>query len=164
MPSFAGVNHFALSVTDLDASQRFYTEVLGLLTVLDVGYARVCMHKPSGFTIALVRHPEGSSSPFTELNTGMDHIGLAVENREELVEWEERLRSLGVEFTPIEDTPLGHHLNFRDPDGIALELQAPSEMYAAALSDLRSREYSDAEILAVGEQMLGSDIVARPAH
>jgi glyoxylase I family protein len=162
MPSFAGVNHFAVSVTDLERSQRFYTEVLGFLAVLDVGYGRVCMHKPTGFTIALIRHPEGSDAPFSELNTGLDHIGLAAASRDELVAWEERFRAADVSFTPIQDMPLGHHLNFRDPDGIALEFQAPSEIYAAALNDLRSRDVSDAEVLEVARQLLGDEVVARP--
>jgi glyoxylase I family protein len=161
MPPFAGVNHFALSVTDLDVSQRFYTEVLGLLAVLDVGYARVCMHKQTGFTIALVRHEDGTGAPFSERNTGLDHIGLTAKNREELMEWEERFKTSGVAFTPIQDTPLGHHLNFRDPDDIALEFQAPSDLYAAALSELHSRDVSDAEVLARAEQLLGAQSVAR---
>ena len=45
MPSFAGVNHVALTVTDLDVSERFYTEVLGFRRVLDLGYGRLCMHQ-----------------------------------------------------------------------------------------------------------------------
>ena len=161
MPPFAGVNHFALSVVDLDISQRFYTEVLGLLAVLDVGYGRVCMHKSTGFTVALIRHEDGTGVPFSERNTGLDHIGLAAASRDELVAWEQRFRTAGVTFTPIQDTPLGHHLNFRDPDGIPLEFQAPTEMYAAALSELRSRDFTDAEVLARAEQMLGSELVAR---
>jgi len=36
MPSFAGVNHVALSVTDLDVSDRFSTDVLGFRRVLDI--------------------------------------------------------------------------------------------------------------------------------
>jgi catechol 2,3-dioxygenase-like lactoylglutathione lyase family enzyme len=36
--------------------------------------------------------------------------------------WEEHFRELGVEFTPIRGAEFGYHLNFRDPDGIALEL------------------------------------------
>jgi catechol 2,3-dioxygenase-like lactoylglutathione lyase family enzyme len=162
VPSFAGVNHFALTVTDLDVSQRFYTEVLGFLPVLDVGYGRVCLHKATGFSIALIRHPEGSGKPFTEQTTGLDHIGLTAADRDELVAWEDRFRELGVSFTPIQDLPLGHHLNFRDPDGIALELQAPTEMYAAALADARTRDVSDAEVLAMAEQMLGGELVVRP--
>nr|WP_284289284.1 VOC family protein [Angustibacter aerolatus] len=121
MPTFAGVNHFSLSVTDLDASERFYTEVLGFLAVLDSGPARVLMHNPSGFTISIVRHPEGTGRPFSETNTGMDHIGLTADSRDALVAWQERLKAAGVTFTPVQDTPLGHHLNFRDPDGIPLE-------------------------------------------
>ncbi|GAB3674262.1 VOC family protein [Angustibacter aerolatus] len=161
MPTFAGVNHFSLSVTDLDASERFYTEVLGFLAVLDSGPARVLMHNPSGFTISIVRHPEGTGRPFSETNTGMDHIGLTADSRDALVAWQERLKAAGVTFTPVQDTPLGHHLNFRDPDGIPLELQAPSQVYAAALAQLREREVPDAEILAIAEQLLGPELVAR---
>ena len=38
---FAGVSHVAFTVTDLDASDRFYTEVLDLVVVMDVGYGRI---------------------------------------------------------------------------------------------------------------------------
>lgn len=57
MPTFAGVNHFALSVADLDRSTRFYTEVLGLLAVLDFGHGRICLDRATGFSIGLIRHP-----------------------------------------------------------------------------------------------------------
>ena len=30
MPEFAGIDHASLSVTDLDRSERFYTDLLGL--------------------------------------------------------------------------------------------------------------------------------------
>ena len=42
-----------------------------------------------------------------------------------------------------------------------MEFQAPTEVYASALSELRSRDVTDAEVLARAEQMLGSDVVAR---
>jgi catechol-2,3-dioxygenase len=45
---FAGVSHLAFTVTDLDASQRFYTEVLDFVVVMDVGYGRICMHPGRG--------------------------------------------------------------------------------------------------------------------
>lgn len=162
MPPFSGVNHFALSVTDVEVSERFYTDVLGLLTVLDIGHGRVCMHTASGFTIALLEHADRNGAAFTERNTGLDHIGLAATNRAELEAWQGWFASKGVTFTPIQDTALGHHLNFRDPDGIALEFQAPTDVYAAAVQDLRSRKVSDAEVLAVAKQLLGPDLVPQP--
>ena len=157
MPTFAGVNHVALTVTDLDVSERFYTEVLGFRRALDVGHGRIVIHSGTGFTIALLRHPDAVGGPFTELTTGLDHLGLAAANRAELVEWEHRLREAGVPFTPIRDMPLGHHLNFRDPDGIALELYAPNEVYSAALTDLRSRPFTDEEVLETAQRLLGDD-------
>ena len=162
MPQFAGINHVALSVTDLDVSQRFYTEVLGFLAVLDFGHGRVCLHKRTGFTIGLVQHPHGTGDRFSEGNTGLDHLGLAAADRVELVEWEARLEAAGVEHSPIQDMPLGHHLNFRDPDGIALELHAPTEMYAAALERMRTEDLSDDAVLAAAGEMVGAELVARP--
>lgn len=162
MPAFAGINHVALSVTDLDVSQRFYTEVLGFLAVLDVGHARVCMHKTTGFTIALVHHPHADGARFDEACTGLDHLGLAAASREELVAWQERLDAAGVDHSPIQDMPLGHHLNFRDPDGIALELQAPTELYAAAVEGMRTQDLSDEDVLAAAAEMVGAEFVARP--
>ncbi len=161
MPNFAGVNHVALTVTDLDVSERFYVDVLGFRRALDVGYGRITIHAASGFTIALLTHPDATGGAFTERTTGLDHLSFAAADRAELVRWQERLESLGVTYTPIRDMPLGHHLNFRDPDGIALELQAPTELYAAALADLRSRDVPDAEVLAAAAQLVGPEFVPR---
>lgn len=162
MPRFTGADHVAFSVTDLQVAERFWTEVMGLLTVLDTGSGRVLMDTATGFTVALLQHPQARGGTFSELTTGLDHIGFAVGSREELVQWQERLAAAGVEYTPIRDVPLGHHLSFRDPDGIALELTASTPEYAAAMAELRSRPMSDEEVLAAAERLLGPDLVARP--
>ena len=103
MVTFAGVDHVALTVTDLDASVRFYTQVLDFVVVMDVGYGRVCMHPPTGFTLALIKHAGADVAAFTELHTGLDHLGLGAESREELEEWEGRFDEHGVTYTPIRD-------------------------------------------------------------
>jgi glyoxylase I family protein len=160
-PHFRGVDHFSLTVTDLDASERFYTQVLGFLVVLDFGYGRLVIHKPTGFTIGLMRHAEATGTAFSELQTGLDHIGLTAGSRDELVAWEQRFDAFGVEFTPIRDMDLGHHLNFRDPDGIALEFFAPNEVYAAALRELRARDITDSEVREMAAQLGVAEYVAQ---
>lgn len=56
-------------------------------------------------------------------------------------------------YTPIQDMPLGHHLNFADPDGIALEFQAPNAAFEEALSGLRS-DLSDDTVRALAAELL----------
>jgi len=162
MPPFLGVNHFALSVTDLDRSTRFYTEVLGLLAVLDFGYGRICLDRASGFSIGLIQHPDRAPGPFSELNPGLDHLGLTAADRAELVAWEERFQMMGVTYTPIRDMELGYHLNFRDPDDIALEFNAPNEVYAGLLAQLRSGAVPDSTLRDQAEHILGPGVVLRP--
>ncbi|MEU4607101.1 VOC family protein [Kribbella sp. NPDC023972] len=156
MPSFAGIDHLSLSVTQLDRSERFYTDVLGLMPLLDFGTARTLIDRPSGFILALVKHEAGTTEPFTELTTGLDHIGLTAASRGELVEWERRFDAYGVPYTPIRDMEFGSHLNFRDPDNIALEFSVSNEVMAGWLEELRTREMSQAEIKSRVEEYFAS--------
>ena len=148
MVTFAGVDHVSFTVTDLDVSQQFYTGLFGFVVVLDAGYGRVLMHPSTGFVLALVTHPGAHGGRFTELHTGMDHIGLAAGSREELEEWERRFEEHDVVYTPIRDMEMGHHLNFRDPDGIALELSAPNELLLSAQRLMAEGHVTAAEIAA----------------
>jgi len=160
MVGFAGVSHVVFTVTDLNVSQHFYTQVLDFVPVLDVGYGRICMHPGTGFTIGLLR-PEGASGGrFTELTTGLDHLGLAASSRAELEAWERRFDEYGVSYTPIRDMEMGSHLNFRDPDGIALELDAPNELALQAQRALAAHA-SPAEIAAFVTEHLGPEYVPR---
>jgi glyoxylase I family protein len=148
MPNFGGIDHLSLSVTDLDRSERFYTEVLGLMPLFDFGTVRTLIDRPSGFILGLAKHEAGTTAPFTELTTGLDHIGLLASSRDELVEWERRFDLFGVTYTPIRDMEFGSHLNFRDPDNIALELSVSNEVMAGWLEELKTREMTQDEIKA----------------
>ena len=146
MVTFAGVDHVSLTVSDLDASQRFYTSVLDFVLVLDVGYGRILMHPSTGFTLSVMKHDEACGGAFTELTTGLDHLGLTAASRADLEEWERRFDALGVTYTPIRDMELGFHLNSRDPDNMALELSAPNEHLVAAKKALAEGQTSQADI------------------
>ena len=152
MVTFAGVDHVSFTVTDLDVSQRFYTEVLDFVLVLDVGYGRILMHPGTGFTLSLMKHDGAHGGSFTELTTGLDHLGLTAGSRADLEDWERRFDELGVTYTPIRDMEFGFHLNFRDPDDIALELSAPNEHLISAKEALRGGQTSQADIDAFIEE------------
>ena len=148
MVTFSGVSHVALTVTDLDVNQRFYTQVLDFVPVMDVGYGRICMHPQTGFTLAVLTHEQARGGPLSELTTGLDHLGLAASSRSELEEWQRRFDEHGVTYTPIRDMEFGYHLNFRDPDDIALELSAPNELLLAAQQALASGQTSPEAVAA----------------
>ena len=146
MVAFSGVDHVSFTVTDVDRSERFYTAVFDLVRIMDVGYARILLHRPTGFMFTVVAHDGAEGSPFTELTTGLDHLGFSASSRDELVEWEQKLDALGVTYTPIRDMEFGHHLNFRDPDNIALEITASNEVMNGWLAELKEREIPREEI------------------
>ena len=162
MVTFAGVSHVALTVTDLDVSVRFYTEVLDFVEVMDVGYGRICLHPATAFTLGLVKHADADGGPFSELSTGLDHLGLVASSRAELEAWERRFDELGVSYTPIRDMELGYHLNFRDPDGIALELDAPNELWLEARRMLAAGPPDPGVYADFVSRHLGSELLPRP--
>ena len=126
MPEITGVSHIALTVNELDISQPWYTEVLGLIQVMkdeQPGHKLVVlMHPATQLMVGLHAHDANEGEAFKETRTGLDHVGFQVESRAALEGWKDRFTELGVEHSPITDAPYGSVLVFRDPDNIQLEL------------------------------------------
>lgn len=127
MPEFAGVSHLDLSVSDVESSARWYCDVLGLRRLrradLDNRIMIVLRHDDTGLIIGLNQHNEPSADRFDEHRPGLDHVGFTVTQRSDLDAWQARLAELGVEHSPVQDSPSGSGaaLVFRDPDNIQLE-------------------------------------------
>jgi len=119
------ITHVAVTVTDLAASEAWYTKVLGAEPVLDedTGPFRHIVYLVGGTLLGLHGFPDlVTAEPFDERRPGLDHIAFGVANRGELEKWAARLDELGVKHGEIKDASYGSGLSFRDPDNIALEL------------------------------------------
>lgn len=127
MPTFTGISHLDLSVTDVEASAQWYVDTLGLKRLvrqdLDGRVMIVLAHPETRMIIGLNQHEGRTVERFDERNPGLDHVGFAVDTRDDLVELEKHLTELGVEHSPVTDAPsgVGTALVFRDPDNIQLE-------------------------------------------
>jgi catechol 2,3-dioxygenase-like lactoylglutathione lyase family enzyme len=144
---YRGVQHVGLTVSDLERSLRFYTDVLECTIVFQ-------QEKRGGYLAAIVGYPDADvrmahvqppgNSPRIELfeyrqprsaprdleprNVGNAHVCFLVDDLPSLYE---RLVDQGVDTmsAPVEiDTGVnagGYGLYLRDPDGIILELFQP---------------------------------------
>ncbi|MDO5752117.1 VOC family protein [Arthrobacter sp.] len=125
MPTFGPLSHVDLSVSDVEASARWYCEVLGLKQLHRVGLENrimiVLVHQDTGLIIGLNQHSVVPVDTFDDRNVGLDHIGFSVSERSDLDEWGKHLTTLNVVHSPAEDTANGTALVFRDPDNIQLE-------------------------------------------
>ena len=114
-------NHVALRVKDLEAMAEFYEQAVGLQRVRFMGDP--ARPRTIFFTgLQLVRAEEDDTS----VKGVLDHIGLAIDNIEEVVD---NLNAHGVEFeTPLTERyfeEVGQGLQmcfFRDPEGNRIEL------------------------------------------
>lgn len=130
MPTFPAIGHAALTVSDLEASTRWYAALLGTDPVLDEdettgGFHHTVWALPSGQLFGLHTHPTSAEGGFDEHRPGLDHLSFACADRGELETWAARLDELGITHGGIVDAHYGSGLSFRDPDGTALELFAP---------------------------------------
>ena len=134
----ARVSHVALTVSDLDASVDWYSRVFGITYRMDAphegGTAKLLADDAFNLVFVLHRHDAHDGQQFRESRTGLDHVGLAVPTRDDLVAWQDHLEAHGVVRADAADRPLtqspiadefyGSVLVFRDPDNIQLELGA----------------------------------------
>jgi catechol 2,3-dioxygenase-like lactoylglutathione lyase family enzyme len=128
MPTITGVSHVDLTVTDIEASEQWYAELLGMQRVLDgrndgEHFAfRYLVHPGSMLIVGLVAHDDPASKQFDEHAVGLDHLSLNVASSEELGAWQQRLAERDIAHSPIVEGDLWDVLVFRDPDNIQLEL------------------------------------------
>ncbi len=126
-PTFTGVSHIDLSVSDLDRSETFYTTLIGGTKVLDGRSehnhlaSRYLIHPDSLFILGLVQHDHSDAEPFDERRLGLDHLSFNVADRSSLDEWAAHLATHGIAHSPISEEDLWDVLVLRDPDNIQLE-------------------------------------------
>ncbi len=125
MAAVKGIDHIGINTKDIQASLRFYGEVLGfrqLATARMEGFSIVYFAVPGGGRLELFdyagKNPQGTRQ---ETEVGLRHLAFAVED----VDAAERvLKEKGVTVTlPPTDLPsLGVRvILFLDPNGVTLE-------------------------------------------
>ena len=135
LPDLQGFCHIEFTVRDADASAAWYEKVLGFSVRGEYHPPNaylIVMEHPSGLILGFWQHAQSPSSDlFDEFRTGLDHLAFRVSTRDEVDEWAERFKSLGVECSePVDIGRRGVILTFRDPDNIQLEVHYQSPPHA----------------------------------
>lgn len=131
-----GVAHIRLTVRDITRSRAFYDSVFGFPVAFEVPadadaatreqlaflFGGVIYAIPGG--LLGLRPVADESDRFDENRVGLDHVSFALESTQGLHDAAATLDSLGVAHGGVKDLGAGAILEFRDPDGVALELFA----------------------------------------
>ena len=121
------IHHIGLSVSNIERSAAWYMGLFDLSLVADFGgpAPMKVMMTPQGQAIDLRQDPDALPGAFTQQRVGLDHVGFVCADRAELEEWLVALQSRDIVNSGLVESPFGLHVNFRDPDGIALEFFLP---------------------------------------
>jgi catechol 2,3-dioxygenase-like lactoylglutathione lyase family enzyme len=122
----------ALYVTDLDAAEKFYGEVMGLERIAKAPGRHVFFRCGQGVLLLFnaeatsVPPQAGARLPVPPHGTqGQGHLCFAA-NAEEIERWKTRLQAAGVAIEADFEWPLGgRSIYFRDPSGNSLEFAEP---------------------------------------
>jgi len=114
------IGHVHLKVSDLDRSEAFYRDALGLEVTERVGGSFVFMSfGGSHHDLALQGHPGAPAADPEAL--GLYHFAVEVANEGELAAAADRIRDAGVEFAAV-DHGISKSVYFGDPDGHGVEI------------------------------------------
>ena len=134
------LNHAAWVTHDVEATAKFYTEIMGMElastvyddTVPSTGdafpYFHIFFRMCDGSTIAFFEAPglpprPTVSHPAYDI---FDHIALQARDRDEVDKWYSWLTSQGVSVVgPTDHKGLIYSIYFKDPNGLRLEITTP---------------------------------------
>ena len=122
MVALSGLVHFSIPVSDVAASTRFYTDIVGLKHLATVAQGSMAFLDAAGVCVILVKR-DPPINPTPENHGGVHHsFGIARGGYNEALD---HLRAHGVEITFEEDRQggviNGPRAYFNDPDGTVLE-------------------------------------------
>ena len=123
--------HIGLNVSDLARSKRFYQDVFGFDLAMesnDGGRVFAFLTQNNAIVLTLWQQSDGSFAPN---KAGLHHLSFQVDSIEQVKEAEQRLRRLGAVIhyggvTAHAEGADSGGVYFEDPDGIRLEIFAPT--------------------------------------
>lgn len=124
MPKINKVAHIVLNCRDVEASVKFYTEILGMEIV------NFDTNRPAAFLSFGTQHHDVALFPFQEAadylepsHLGLNHIALQIDGGEDqLQEFYGRLKEHNVSIDRTSDHVLSRSVYFFDPDGNRIEV------------------------------------------
>ena len=119
------LSHVQLVVSDVAASERWYSVVLGLerLTAEEGNYVAL-RHRPGRLVIVL--SSDAQSGPTGNSRERLDHLAFLVPDGDSLRAWAAQLCLLGIGNGGVVDEDGRPSLMLTDPHGIKIELVAPA--------------------------------------
>jgi catechol 2,3-dioxygenase-like lactoylglutathione lyase family enzyme len=117
-----GFSHVQLLVSDVAASEHWYSKVLGMerLVASDDNSYVALRHRPSRVVIVLT--PKAGDG---DGGTPLDHLAFAVADGPTLERWAAQLTEWGIAHPGVVLEQGKPSLVLADPDGIQIELVAP---------------------------------------
>ncbi|MGQ4809926.1 Biphenyl-2,3-diol 1,2-dioxygenase 2 [Candidatus Entotheonellaceae bacterium PAL068K] len=132
------VGHVVLNVSNLEASTKFYTEVLGFEISRQADFGTFLTCGKIHHDIALFQAPEGAQ-PVSQSQVGLNHVAIQVEDMDTLKAFYQRFKEYGVTLDHLTDHGMTSSVYFYDLDGIRLEFFCNTTATAAeGLAIMRS--------------------------
>lgn len=130
MIKFNGVNHLAMATGDMDATIRFWRDLLGMRLVAGLGepgyrhyffqisqYDLIAFFEWAGVEpVARKDHGRPVRGPFI-----FDHVSFGVETEDDLWALKDRLEAAGFNVSDVVDHGFIHSIYAHDPNGIPVE-------------------------------------------
>jgi catechol 2,3-dioxygenase-like lactoylglutathione lyase family enzyme len=130
MTKFNGINHLAMATGDMDATIRFWRDLLGMRLVAGIGhpgYRHYFFEISETDMIAFFEWPHVEPMPEKDHGApvsgpfGFDHVSIGVETEEELWELKDKLEAAGHWITEVVDHGFIRSIYSFDPNNIPLE-------------------------------------------
>ncbi|MFJ8013925.1 VOC family protein [Streptomyces sp. NPDC096339] len=123
--------HVGLNVTDLERSLAFYRDALGFQVLgegKEEGRRFAFLGQDGELVLTLWQQADGAYAPTA---AGLHHLAFSAGAIEEVRDYEERLRGLGVAFAyegvvAHREGAASGGIFFHDPDGTRLEISVPT--------------------------------------